>query len=673
MDSFKNSATTVAPSAYLGQARTHKAQWPYSCAMTATRILCMVLAYPLLAEAAIGIKVASLETAQIKLSRIEIELKASTDAHRYRLVAKLKRAEASGLDARELTLRCDQLYLDATRASCESGQLTLTLDQKPLKACWRGELKTDAQALDFAPDCATPVVVERNAKGIAISAKKLALEPLLHWLPTTLSAGLNGLSGQVDLQLRGERLEQLKGELKIGALGFAAPAFDLTVEGITARCKLKERNADCEIGGGAFLVQSAFVELPVSGSRLNLTQHDGHTEVRFDDPETLQVNASLKGQSSTIEIRQARFPAAYERYISSWAEAQGWPPFKVSGSASGGLAINAGKIDSFSVEGSLAAVDSPKLSARNARVQLDFDRARIGLVSTINIDRLNSGLLELKPSALALVSTADGFELRRTATVDLLGGTLVLKQFKLALINSALAASAGLTLNDIKLAQLTRALGWRAIEGNLNGEIPRLAFSRDVLTTEGTIRISAFDGELLIDRLGLERPFSSAPSLNADLKFSDVDLYALTRSYPIGAIHGRLDGHVLNLRLLNWQPVQFDLLMATQMSAGLERTISQRAVSNLSAIGGGGPAGALQSGFLGLFKKFRYEQMGIGCRLARNICLMDGVRPLGQGYAIVVGAGLPRVDVVGFERRVDFPLLVSRVQAAIGGQAPVIR
>jgi hypothetical protein len=51
---------------------------------------------------------------------------------------------------------------------------------------------------------------------------------------------------------------------------------------------------------------------------------------------------------------------------------------------------------------------------------------------------------------------------------------------------------------------------------------------------------------------------------------------------------------------------------------------------------------------------------------------MVSVQP-GDGYIIVAGAGLPRIQVVGFRRRVDWPTLVSRLQAATQGQAPIIQ
>jgi hypothetical protein len=42
------------------------------------------------------------------------------------------------------------------------------------------------------------------------------------------------------------------------------------------------------------------------------------------------------------------------------------------------------------------------------------------------------------------------------------------------------------------------------------------------------------------------------------------------------------------------------------------------------------------------------------------------------GYTIVEGSGLPRITVVGHQRRVDWPVLVSRLQAATAGQGPVV-
>ena len=66
-----------------------------------------------------------------------------------------------------------------------------------------------------------------------------------------------------------------------------------------------------------------------------------------------------------------------------------------------------------------------------------------------------------------------------------------------------------------------------------------------------------------------------------------------------------------------------------------------------------------------LFDDFGYRRIGIACRLADEVCTMDGLGSAGQGFIIVEGAGLPRLTVVGFNRRVDWPTLLERL-AAIG-------
>ena len=58
---------------------------------------------------------------------------------------------------------------------------------------------------------------------------------------------------------------------------------------------------------------------------------------------------------------------------------------------------------------------------------------------------------------------------------------------------------------------------------------------------------------------------------------------------------------------------------------------------------------------------------------ASVIGAMSGVDSAGDGYTIVQGAGLPRIQVVGFRRRVDWPTLVARLKAATEGQTPVIQ
>jgi hypothetical protein len=147
----------------------------------------------------------------------------------------------------------------------------------------------------------------------------------------------------------------------------------------------------------------------------------------------------------------------------------------------------------------------------------------------------------------------------------------------------------------------------------------------------------------------------------------------MTKVFGFGSITGRLDGHINHLRLVDWAPVAFDAHLQTDKQWKGRRRISQRAVNDISSVGGSGLIAGLQAKVLGFFDDFGYEQIGLGCLLKDNVCRMEGIGSAGDGYIIVAGAGLPRIQVVGFRRRVDWPTLVARLNAATQGQAPVIQ
>ncbi len=179
--------------------------------------------------------------------------------------------------------------------------------------------------------------------------------------------------------------------------------------------------------------------------------------------------------------------------------------------------------------------------------------------------------------------------------------------------------------------------------------------------------VALFDGELRIENLQLERPFGVLPTLAADVRARELDLTLLTGTFEFGAIEGRLDADVLGLRLLNWEPVAFDSFLRTSLTAEGRRRVSQRAVNNLSSLGGAPGMAVLSQTALRFFETFRYEQIGLRCVLRNNICQMDGLEPADTGYYIVKGSGLPRLNVIGFQRRVDWPVLLARLAQATSG------
>jgi hypothetical protein len=51
---------------------------------------------------------------------------------------------------------------------------------------------------------------------------------------------------------------------------------------------------------------------------------------------------------------------------------------------------------------------------------------------------------------------------------------------------------------------------------------------------------------------------------------------------------------------------------------------------------------------------------------------MSGVEPAKTGYYIVKGSGLPRIDIIGNQTRVDWPLLMAQISAALANSGDII-
>jgi hypothetical protein len=221
----------------------------------------------------------------------------------------------------------------------------------------------------------------------------------------------------------------------------------------------------------------------------------------------------------------------------------------------------------------------------------------------------------------------------------------------------------------VDLSALCHAFGWPAFPGTLAGAIPSLRLVDDHIELDGGLSANLFDGFVDITQLSLQDPFGANPVLAADVAMRKLDLAAITSVFDFGSITGRLDGSIDGLRLVDWSPVAFK---ASLLADGGGR-ISQRAVNNLTSVGGGGVAGGLQGAVLKLFKTFAYKRIGLNCTLHGSVCQMSGLQPTGDGYTIVEGSGLPHLEVIGHQTRVDWPTLVRRLRDAINGAPPEVR
>jgi hypothetical protein len=255
--------------------------------------------------------------------------------------------------------------------------------------------------------------------------------------------------------------------------------------------------------------------------------------------------------------------------------------------------------------------------------------------------------------------------------LPLLDGQLTLNDVFLGHVDGAWRGYLGATLSPVSMGAFSHAMGWPRMEGTLALTAPLVTYVDGRLATDGAMRFDVFDGTVTVERLSLQNPLGLVPRLYADLTLRNLDLDLLTRTFSFGAMRGRLDGDVKGLELSSWKPVRFDADIRSS-PGDYPKKISQRAVENISALGGAGAAAALQRSFLRFFREFNYARIGLSCKLRNGVCVMDGVEPAQGGYVIVKGSGIPAITVLGYNRQVSWTELVERLKRVTAGNAPVI-
>jgi hypothetical protein len=253
-------------------------------------------------------------------------------------------------------------------------------------------------------------------------------------------------------------------------------------------------------------------------------------------------------------------------------------------------------------------------------------------------------------------------ELLQPVQVPVLGGGFDLQAMRLSgLLDRSIQWRTSARLRDLSLDQLTRDLDWPPFSGVLNASLPNLRSEQRLIRADGELVFDVFGGRVRLGGLRIRDLLGVAPVLEGSVQVRGLDLRELTQTFSFGRIEGRLDGEVEDLQLIAWQPNRFRLRLYTPANDDSRRRISQKAVENLTELGSGVPAG-LSRTFLGLFEEFSYGRIDVRIDLDGNDARLNGIaRPEG-GYYLVKGAGLPRIDVVGRNQRVDWKELVNRLK-----------
>lgn len=380
-------------------------------------------------------------------------------------------------------------------------------------------------------------------------------------------------------------------------------------------------------------------------------------QLRLSDYQLL----SLNGSAPSLDLA-----AAYPLLLKPMLEKSALSNIEVGGKAALQFSIKNAELKSFELD--LHHIDVADINQKfafyniNASLPWSYDEPKEIMFS------FDSGeLLNLPLAKTNIVATVNRFSLTsNNIRLPILDGALSLSDVSAARIANQWYWHLRAKLEPISMADFSSRLSLPRMDGTASAEIPLVTYAGGRLTTDGSLQLKVFNGAATVSQLVMQNPLGTTPKLNADIALRNLDLGALTRTFSFGAIEGKLDGDIKQLELQNWKPVKFDAVI--QSSAGrYPRKISQRAVENISSLGGAGAAVAIQRSFLHFFEQFNYQAIGLSCKLRNDVCTMGGIASTPGGYVIVKGSGIPAITVMGYNQTVAWTDLLARIKRVTTG------
>jgi len=387
-----------------------------------------------------------------------------------------------------------------------------------------------------------------------------------------------------------------------------------------------------------------------SQSRLVIQDMDFvHPDVmRLNLAGSMQLQPQFFMEGLSVRLAPTQLAKVYPVYLQPWLIVTPYNDLAVDGRAGLELGYSDGNINAVAL--TLEQADFADQGGRFAVTDLTTDiqlTAQRHHQSRVSWGGLDIYRISLGAGAIDLASQDLNIAVTRWQDVPLLDGKLRIDELNLQSVGRPdfklrLAGA----VESVSLPALTSALDWPRLGGTLSGDLSGLVYTDGDIRMDGELLVRMFDGRVTIRELQVLDLFGALPVLKADIGVEGIDLEQLTETFAFGKITGGLSGYIRDLRLENWQPVAFDASLSTLEDGDKRHRISQKALNNLTQIGGG-LRGALSRGFLAYFDEYSYGELGLSCRLANGFCELGGVESYKQGHYLLTRGGLlpPWVEV----------------------------
>lgn len=409
--------------------------------------------------------------------------------------------------------------------------------------------------------------------------------------------------------------------------------------------------------GNQFDIQGSY-QAPM----LNIQQANLHINGVGQLSASADINVQTKAFNDIkVNARNVDFTGLYQTFIQPMAQKSVFGNLRVSGKADWEFEVKDLQPHNFELNIENANIEdlNGKFGFTNLNAHIPWDYNQ---VKNIFLAYERGHLLNMPLGITHLKAEVNRYSITTPQlTLLILDGALQFEDVSAAWVGSGMVWHLQMQLQPISMNSFSKALGWPEMKGKIDGQIPLITYANEQLNMDGQMQFNMFNGMVAMSGLRIDRPIGVAPKLYANLKMRDIDLGDLTRTFNFGSIEGKLEGDVKDLRLENWKPVSMDAIIQTADGKHLKK-VSQRAVENITALGGEGTAAALQRTFLRFFKEFNYEKIGLSCQLRQDICKMGGIESTPTGFVIVKGKGAPSVNVNGYTQYVSWKDLLARMQ-----------
>ena len=666
----------------------------FACALAVALLALLCAPLPVQAIERLRLRVADVVNPAFALHDIEAEF----DAGSGTAVVSVGRARAGARRVRDVRLRCGRAALSFEGLTCHDAELRVAGKRMPAVLDLEMNLRSGRTHLAATLGQGGRVDVLHDDDGsVRAALAEVPAEGLLallqSWSPEIARAArdfkpVGQASGEIDWTRAGAGASRLGARLRLAGAGFGTADGLRAAENIDLALAVDARqsgdtwhwqtNVDWQQGAAYLhpLYLEAGPKLSARGQLAGKQVRVEHAELALEGVRRLSATATanldaLDGASIALALDGADLALIGPRWIAPLLAPASADRLRFAGHISGALRLRQGRVQA--VEGVLEDAGVSLGGAENgAGVALGPVAGKVSWAPGVRSRaRLEVGggrweKLTLGPFVIDAELADDAVQFARTS-IPVLDGALVLDGLSLSRGQSGWQGSGSVVIEPVSMPALTAALELPPMSGVLSASLPGLRVSPGEIALDGALVISVFDGYLHATGLRLREPFGVASHLSADIEARHIDLAQLTETFSFGSITGFVDADVRGLELARWRPVGFDARIVSS-PGDYRRRISQRAVENIGALGGAGAMAAIQRSLLRVFDTFGYSELGLHCRLARGVCLMDGIEGGARadgGFVIVRGGGVPALDVIGYNRRVDWDELVNRLQRVI--------